>query len=241
MQALDKKNYSILVVDDEPDIVEVLTEVLGFEGYQTKKANNISAAYSIIQNEKVDLILSDIRMPNGTGVDLLKKVRLERSKQMPFILMTGQSDVTAREAIGLGASAYLEKPLNYRVMSSLVYEKLHEGFKKFEVRPSRIVAEFPIEYSKIGSPEAQLLKTNTRNIGRGGFFMADSPELLVDDQIDFSILVPNRPIKGIATIRWRNAPEIDEKGVGLEFSSLNATSQNALDELLKELQKNAKI
>ena len=85
---------------------------LGKKGFQVSSASSISRAQKHIENETVDLILSDLRLPDRDGIDLLKWLG-EHSLHIPLIIMTGYADIqSAVQAMKLGACDYIAKPVN---------------------------------------------------------------------------------------------------------------------------------
>lgn len=109
-QAIDYKKLNILVVEDEPDLREILVFVLQDIGYNVFEAENGEVGLKMCQNQKIDAIISDIRMPKVDGVQLLKSMR-EKSPEIPVIfLVTGYADIKESEVYKLGANAFLNKP-----------------------------------------------------------------------------------------------------------------------------------
>ena len=104
----------ILVVDDEPDIRNLLQEILEDEGYEVSVAENGEAARRAHRTRRPDLILLDIWMPDVDGITLLKEWAEENmGLPMPVIMMSGHGTVeTAVEATRLGAYDFIEKPLS---------------------------------------------------------------------------------------------------------------------------------
>jgi len=109
-----RTNPYILVVDDEPDIRNLLQEILEDEGYEVNIAENGEAARISHRERRPDLILLDIWMPDVDGITLLKEWSDEGSRlPMPVIMMSGHGTVeTAVEATRLGAYDFIEKPLS---------------------------------------------------------------------------------------------------------------------------------
>src|SRR6478736_4081441 len=89
---------TILVVDDEVDLCEILQFDLEDAGFKVFIAFRASDALAILQKHKVDLIVSDIRMPGGDGVYLLGEVRKQHFENPPVIFVSGFADVTLAEA-----------------------------------------------------------------------------------------------------------------------------------------------
>ncbi|HDP88758.1 MAG TPA: sigma-54-dependent Fis family transcriptional regulator [Thioalkalivibrio sp.] len=103
----------ILVVDDEPDIRNLVREILEDEGYDVAVAENAAAAKEERRHRRPDLILLDIWMPDMDGVSLLKEWRDTGGLPCPVIMMSGHATVeTAVEATRLGAYDFIEKPIS---------------------------------------------------------------------------------------------------------------------------------
>ncbi len=103
----------ILVVDDEPDIRDLVKEILEDEGYTVTTAENAAAAREARRVQRPDLILLDIWMPDTDGISLLKEWSEGDHLPCPVVMMSGHGTVeTAVEATRLGAYDFIEKPLS---------------------------------------------------------------------------------------------------------------------------------
>jgi len=103
----------ILVVDDEPDIVSLMQEILEDEGFQVSTAKNAQIARQIRQEKRPDLVLLDIWMPDMDGISLLREWQESGLMDIPVIMMSGHGTVeTAVEATRLGAYDFIEKPVS---------------------------------------------------------------------------------------------------------------------------------
>jgi EAL domain-containing protein (putative c-di-GMP-specific phosphodiesterase class I) len=101
----------ILVVDDEPAFAELCAEQLQWAGYAVTVVGSTPEALAALDATAFDGVISDIRMPGISGIELLRQVR-ERDLLVPVILMTGDANVeTAAQAVDLGALQYLTKPV----------------------------------------------------------------------------------------------------------------------------------
>jgi two-component system nitrogen regulation response regulator NtrX len=135
----------ILVVDDEPDIRELLQEILEDEGYQVHAAENAAAARRLRAEHKPDLILLDIWMPDEDGITLLKDW-LRDDGLCPVIMMSGHATVeTAVEATRLGAYDFLEKPLSLAKLLVTVERALEAARLKRENIGLKRRVEIPVE------------------------------------------------------------------------------------------------
>jgi two-component system nitrogen regulation response regulator NtrX len=109
---VNNNKHSILVVDDEPDIRNIIKDILDDEGYQVTIAEDGETARSALKQDRPDLILLDIWMPDIDGVTLLKEFKL-LDPELTIIMMSGHGTVeTAVEATRLGACDFIEKPLS---------------------------------------------------------------------------------------------------------------------------------
>lgn len=120
--SLQGKN--ILVVDDESDIRELFREELEESGAVVQEAENGVDAFKIFQAGKVDAIISDIRMPGGDGVDLVKNVKTENA-DLPIYLITGFADYTGNELKLLGVEAVVFKPFDIAEVVQMVELKFN--------------------------------------------------------------------------------------------------------------------
>lgn len=125
------ENKKILIVDDEPSICDILEKFLKKKGYEVCRASDGKKAVTIIDGTPIDLIVSDIKMPGMSGVELLQKIR-EKGKTMPVLITTGFPTLdTAIEALKLGAYDYLTKPFHLeeigeKIRRALAQKKLEE-------------------------------------------------------------------------------------------------------------------
>lgn len=104
---------TILIVDDEPDIREVVRDVLEDEGFQVQTAEGGEQARQLRREQSFDLVLLDIWMPGTDGITLLKEWSEDETLRAPTIMISGHGNVeTAVEAIRFGAYDFLEKPLS---------------------------------------------------------------------------------------------------------------------------------
>lgn len=125
---MSNQSLRILVVDDEPDIRHLVSEILEDEGYQVSMAENASVAKMLKVSINPDLILLDIWMPDTDGITLLKEWLAEDKPLCPVIMMSGHGSVEAAvEATRLGAFDFLEKPLSLAKLLLIVEKALEAG------------------------------------------------------------------------------------------------------------------
>jgi two-component system, NtrC family, response regulator AtoC len=107
------RTLQLLVVDDEPAIRQVVSALLKKAGHTVEQAGDAETALERLARGDIDIVLSDIKLPNMSGIDLLRKARASNI-DTAFIMMTAFASVdTAIEAIKAGAADYMIKPLNH--------------------------------------------------------------------------------------------------------------------------------
>jgi CheY-like chemotaxis protein len=105
---------SILIVDDNDDVRELLLNFLEQDSYRLYSANNGDSALALLHSERIDLLLLDVMMPGISGVELLKKIKSSHfptNPNLPVIMVTarsGSDDI--EEAMAAGAHSYIVKP-----------------------------------------------------------------------------------------------------------------------------------
>ena len=115
---------NLLIVDDEKGYREVLSAVFEAEGYAVSTAQHGRAAVAHLKKSPVDVIISDVRMPDMDGIELLKRVRSIDS-DIGIVLMTAFGTVnTAREAFKLGADDFVQKPFNNEELKLIIHRTL---------------------------------------------------------------------------------------------------------------------
>src|SRR5258706_6821210 len=122
--AAERRPARILVVDDERSMRELLAIVLRREGYEVLLAENGRAAIDLLEREPVDLLISDIKMPDLSGVDVLRAAKRVDQDILGIMITAFASTETAVEAMRLGACDYLSKPFDVDLLRMKVREKI---------------------------------------------------------------------------------------------------------------------
>jgi DNA-binding NtrC family response regulator len=128
---------TVLVVDDDPDVLFACEQALQLEGIATKGADTAEAALALIHRELPEVIVSDIRLPGRDGLAILNEVRAI-DPDLPVILITGHGDVAlAVKAMKAGAYDFIEKPFEPEYLVEVVRRGLEKRALTFEVRALR--------------------------------------------------------------------------------------------------------
>jgi DNA-binding NtrC family response regulator len=147
---------TILVVDDELGIRDLLSEILNDEGHTVELAENAAQARAVRAQLRPDLVLLDIWMPDTDGVTLLKEWASNGLLSMPVIMMSGHATIdTAVEATRIGATAFLEKPITMAKLLKAVDQGLNKTPPKTSVTAVRLSAglsmDLTVEAAMTGS------------------------------------------------------------------------------------------
>jgi len=122
--APDRRRARILVADDERSMRELMAIVLRREGYDVLLAENGRAAIEILEREPVDVLISDIKMPDISGVEVLRAAKKIDQDILGIMITAFASTDTAVEAMRLGACDYLSKPFDVDLLKMKVREKV---------------------------------------------------------------------------------------------------------------------
>ena len=169
-------NRTILVVDDEVRYRELYARVLRDAGFSVREAADAQAALKFLKAETPDMVVSDVRMPGASGLDLLRRVRDDRP-DLPFLLVTAYADVReAVDALKLGAVDYLAKPVDLDELLAAVRDTLGvhgEGTGEMPAAALRgIVAESPAMRAvlrdawRVAASDATILLTGESGCGK---------------------------------------------------------------------------
>lgn len=110
----------ILVVDDEPPIVEVLRRYLERCGYTVMSSEGVAEAIDTASAENPEIIISDITFPDKDGYFLLTEIKKSRP-DTAVIMMTGHTEYhTVKESLRLGADEYISKPIDFEELSTIL-------------------------------------------------------------------------------------------------------------------------
>ncbi len=125
---------TILIVEDDASFGVMLQTWLRKNGYEVILSTHYAQAKKEISTKKIDLILTDLRLPDGDGILLMTWVREQLKSRVPFIVMTGYAEVqTAVSAMKLGAFDYLKKPINPSLLEEKIVAAMESGQEAVEL------------------------------------------------------------------------------------------------------------
>lgn len=112
------ENAAILIVDNDPELAKVLAFRLSNAGHLCVTANSAAQALAAWQERSFDLVISDLNMPNGDGIDLAESLR--RSEAVPIIFITGFKSDFARRLASAPNITVLEKPFELKMLLNII-------------------------------------------------------------------------------------------------------------------------
>lgn len=232
---MNANKKTILVVDDEVYIREIITYDLQRAGYNVIEAPTGKDAFALLQTTHVDLVLSDVRMPSGNGIELLDWIRGANPSDPSFIFMTAFSDVSSNDALNLGAEAFLRKPVEKVDLLDSVSAALIPRSERWAQEVTAFEGARCIDATSISPTETE---AKFIALGQGGMFLAmDQGYPTCFEVVEFRIFDENLgSLSGFGKVRWiRHEPTDDmPSGVGIEFVALPEPSLNRVLDWLKK-------
>jgi DNA-binding NtrC family response regulator len=123
---IENNEITILIVDDEEGIRDMMEMNFELEGFKVVKASGGRAALEIIKNSKIDFVLSDVRMPEGDGFTLLKEIIKMNLKLPTVLLLTGFAEISRDEVIAEGGIDLLQKPPDIEVIIKMIKQTISD-------------------------------------------------------------------------------------------------------------------
>ena len=121
---MDDHKKRILVIEDDEEMRSLLKDFIEEEGFQADTIDNGSEAFRILAKESFDLIVTDIRMPGLSGLDVLPGIKKLQPEAPVLVITAFGSGEVCRKALERGATAYLEKPIHLINLRALIHEML---------------------------------------------------------------------------------------------------------------------
>lgn len=180
LDALSK--ISVLYLEDEETLLKQTTSVLEDFVKTIYPCKDINAATEVILNKKVDVIISDILLENGLGIEFLKKIRTE-GYQTPFIFTTAYTDTKYMlEAIKFSANGYIVKPINVKDLLNMIYDVIIPILKEDEYKKNEYIIKAVAAVTDTKAVE--VIKFIVNNLNEDMIF--NYPHSVIMENIDVS-------------------------------------------------------
>jgi CheY-like chemotaxis protein len=194
------KDASILLVDDEPVLLDIMAEWFKSFAGQVFCAPDGAQALQILGAHKIDLVITDVRMPVMDGVTLLKRLKARGSTTPSLIFVTGFADIEARDAYDLGAEALLEKPIERDDLVNVVRHSLAGPAERWSNPPNP--SALP-RFSRSFSSLAVASEEHEITFGRGGFCVGGNTSAMEGPvNLELNFKEDGYVLSGQGVVRW---------------------------------------
>lgn len=230
-----------LIVDDEPDIREILADELRFEGAEVFEAHNGKAAENILlqtpADKKFDVVITDIRMPGGDGLSLAKAIQEMPDPKPVVFLVTGFADVPPAEAYDIGAEGYFTKPFPLELLKREISRMLMPTPQRWKTS----LTQQPQNMLRLQFNFQESCQRKQVVLGRAGMFVRGHTAVATPGQTIQVVWAEDEWISGI--VRWVRADHkgAQDAGFGVEFLAMSDSLIHQLKEDRERIQPKAFI
>jgi CheY-like chemotaxis protein len=231
------KEFTILIVDDEDDIIEMLSFDFKKNGYKVLTAANGKAAFEIVNKQKVDVVITDVQMPEWTGLKLLTEIRGVNPHLPLVFFITGFSLISIEEAYDKGVEALFSKPFNRGALLEAVAKGLNAMGPNRTTKMRRENASLPFTFS-VGQTN---VAGKVTNLGMAGVFVEVPKALLpaTGQIVNFDLRADefHYHIRGQGVVRWirEDISETLPTGFGMDLVEFTKGSRVHFLELMNSL------
>lgn len=231
---INPRDIKVLIAEDEPDLRDLLAAKFRVFGFDVSTAHNGSAAWDkLLTDDNIQIVITDIRMPNGSGYDLLKKCK-ERNSVFPRVfLISAFTDYTEAELFGLGAEGFINKPFDTKILLNIVRKSLLTTADRWRAQNAETPKKhlnFVMDGLEVSTQSGEL------GFGRGGFYAPSSVDIPDDGTlVSFDLKAAPWALNGTGFVRWSKTKD-NRRFAGIEIVSLSGGTS---EELLKWIEDNA--
>jgi CheY-like chemotaxis protein len=236
----------ILVVDDEPQFRAVLKLTFESMGYRVSTASNGTEAFALLKAQAFDVVVSDIRMPGGDGVELLDRVRAELTEMPPVVLLiSGFAELSTEDAYNKGAEALFGKPFNRTIFFETLDRLMTPPGERWQQESDEVDVNLSVHLEVDGM--ARAIDSKVMSLARGGMFIQLPQSQLpnVNDAASFKISGSEKAfsLEGRGIIRWVRLQQTPDypSGCGLEFTFLNEADRKMILDYINAVKPKAYI
>lgn len=234
---------TLLFAEDEPELLEIYSEWFRMRGYTVLGATNGKDALTVCESQPVDLVISDVRMAEGDGIELARGLKATLENSPLIVFLTGFADVSSEETYDLGVCSILNKPIDRAELVRAV-ERFLRTPRELWAAPVSLQPQTKVE-KNFESLEAAIRQGHL-NFGRGGFFVRNCEGLPENQSLEFNFNFSEKRIPkvdGCGILRWkRTVQDVGlPKGVGIEILSLGHQALDAVTEWISNVRPKAFI
>ncbi len=229
---INPRDIKVLIAEDEPDLRDLLATKFRVFGFNVSSAHNGSAAWDkLLADKDIQIVITDIRMPNGSGYDLLKKCK-DRDPVFPRVfLISAFTDYTEAELFSLGAEGFINKPFDTKILLNIVRKSLLKTSDRWRAQNAETPKDhlnFIMDGLEISTQSGELA------FGRGGFYAPCAHDIPEDGTlVSFDLKAAPWALHGTGFVRWSKTKD-NRRFTGIEIVSLAGESSDALLEWIEK-------
>ncbi len=225
------KDIKILLVDDDTELLASVSDIFRLFGYSVQTAISGNQAWGIIKENPVDLVISDVRMEDGTGIELLEKCKQQNRLTPRVLLVTGYQDYTLAEYYQMGVDGFFEKPFD----ASAVRAAIKDCMLELSVLWATNREPHVDHHIHLDTSLEQAVDNGSLQFGRRGFFMRTS----ADSQYSVGEVVcidlkhkGTSELKSYGTIVWAREEDTgtEDAGIGVKIQYVEDGSRDSFIE-----------
>ncbi|PID56665.1 hypothetical protein CSB45_10555 [candidate division KSB3 bacterium] len=238
-------SYRILIVEDEPGMIELLTVALEDEGYEIFIANNGVQGLEKVRDKEPDLIISDVMMPDMNGYDFCRQLRSDsKTAAIPFIFLTAKKDVSDRvQGLNLGADDYISKPFHVVEVVARIKTLMMRIRRVRPSRPQEVVmpeteAAFAGDLEKMSIGEVVQTIALTRKVGRLIVLNGSrrGEVYFTEGIIDYADVDRQKGVEGVyRLLSWKHGQFKFDSGVKSDRLNVQKSAESILMEGMRRL------
>jgi CheY-like chemotaxis protein len=227
----------VLVVDDDQELCELISESFSLLGCQVTKAATGRQALACLSKNSFKIVITDIRMPDGDGMSLLDSIRLKHNTEPHVFMVSGYTDFSVEQVLDHGADGLFAKPFGAAVLRETVVKAIMPVADRLQMVPS----ESPRSCWKLETGAKNL--TQNFKLGNRGFsWSLPSFTSLPDEMVAFSVVVDQKVyLEGVGRVRWARQADNGSWRSGIEFMYLEDRCRNSILAEIAKLNTKASI
>jgi CheY-like chemotaxis protein len=223
-------SLKLLIVEDDIASLELMTEVFTALEAEVRPVSDSQKAAGLVNQERFDGIFLDLEMPNLHGFDLARLIRKSsRNKSTPIVIVTGRDQRdTMQQAFTIGATFYLQKPVD-RQKLSILFRTVRGGMLENRRRYTRV----PIQTEVMCTVGSRTIRGVTWNLSQGGM-QVEAGGLQPRDavRVSFRLPVSGASLEAAGTVVWTK-----ENRQGIQFTNVSPQNDQSIRQFIAEVEK----
>ncbi len=235
---MKKKEIKLLVAEDDEDLRKTICELFSLFGFSVTGVSDGKEALVQIQNEIFDIVVSDIRMPNVSGFELLTKIKKENVNTPKFIAISGFTDYSIKDLYAAGVDGFFNKPIDSTQIRNCIRKSLVSAADRWRQEPH---ISTPNRVAKRYASLDDALERAEISFGRNGFFLqmtSNTPPVGEDVRFELIFGTSKDQFKlagfGHVVFETNKAHGDIFNGVGIEILHLNEEAIVKISEIVKK-------